>query len=242
MIKWIGETEFELDGINFTIDITAGPNRRQSTDRNFTIVKTKSYIQDYVALADGQFSHILELGLFQGGSLVFFDKMFKPDRMVGLDISPTKIAALENYLKTDAPHIKTYYKSSQDDVALLQSIVKDDLRGRLNLVVDDASHLYELTKASIATLFPLLEPGGTYIIEDWAWSHRLNGQTPQHPWYAKPALTNLLFEIVVELGSTEEIDDIYINNNLIKIRKARGSHSGPVFQNERLRGRGLILI
>jgi hypothetical protein len=36
-------------------------------------------------------------------------------------------------------------------------------------VLDDASHQYEPTKASFETLFPLLRPGGLYIIKDWSW-------------------------------------------------------------------------
>jgi hypothetical protein len=40
----------------------------------------------------------------------------------------------------------------------------------MNLVVDDASHTYEDTKASFETLFPLLQPGGIYAIEDWSWA------------------------------------------------------------------------
>ena len=40
-------------------------------------------------------------------------------------------------------------------------------------MIDDASHLYEPSLASFETLFPLLRPGGTYIIEDWKWEHEV---------------------------------------------------------------------
>ena len=242
MIKWTGKDEFEIGGIKFTIDITPGPKRRQSTDGNFTLVKTKSYLRDYVALGDGSFPHIFELGIFQGGSLVFFDKLFKPERLVGLDITPTKIDALENYIQNSAPHIKTYYNASQGDAKLLASIVRDDFDGRLDLVVDDASHLYELTKTSISVLFPLLQPGGVYVIEDWAWSHRPNAQRKDHPWHGRPALTNLVFEVVAELGGGKEIEDIYINNNLVKIRKAATSSGQQLFEQNALRARKMTLI
>lgn len=242
MLNWKNDIEFEIDGINFTIDITPGPKRRESETENFTLVKTKSFINQYLSMTSENFGHILELGIFQGGSLVFFDKIFKPNRMVGLDIMPNKIPALENYIKSNATHIKTYYKSSQGDERLLQKIVKDDLEGQLDLVVDDASHLYELTKESFSVLFPLLRAGGTYLIEDWAWSHRENAQTSKHPWHKKPALTNLLFEIINEFGGGKEIEHIYINNDLIRIRKAASASSGSVFQNPALRGRAMPLI
>lgn len=242
MLKWSDDVKFTIDDINFIIDITPGSKRRLSIDNSFTLVKTKSYIKDYMEM-DGSFNNILELGLFQGGSLVFFDKIFKPQKMVGLDIMKDKISALENYIKSDARHIKTYYNSSQDDEYLLESIVRNDLDGQLDLVVDDASHLYELTKKSFTVLFPLLKAGGIYLIEDWAWSHRPNAQTGKHPWNKMPAMTNLIFEIITELGGGNEIEDIYINNNMLKIRKKQSSTPGSkVLKCNYLRDRELILI
>ena len=242
MMKWTGKDEFEIDNMKFTIDVQPGPKRRPSTEGNFTLVKTMSYIKDYVALADETFPHIMELGLFQGGSLVFFDKMFKPKKLIGLDISPKRIEALDNYISSGSQHIKTYYGVSQDDVNMLRSIVHNDFDGSLDLVVDDASHLYELTKTSMSVLFPLLKPGGVYIIEDWAWSLRPNAQSREHPWYGKAALVNLVFEIVAELGSGKEIGDIYINNNMVKIHKAMASSGRKLFEHGTLRGRSMHLI
>lgn len=241
MLRWLNDQKFSIDDINFTIDINPGPNRRISKDNDFTIVKTKSYISFY-ELMEKKFEYILELGLFQGGSLVFLDKLFKPNKLVGIDISSKKIDPLEKYINNGAGHIKTYYNSSQDDEKLLNDIVRKHFNGKLDLVVDDASHQYDLTKKSFSTLFPMLNAGGTYIIEDWAWSHRDNAQRAEHPWYKKPALTNLLFEIVVELGSNSEIDDIYINNNLIRIKKAINGTFRPVLENNKLRGRNSTLI
>ncbi|MDQ1511710.1 MAG: hypothetical protein QOG50_3554, partial [Actinomycetota bacterium] len=40
------------------------------------------------------------------------------------------------------------------------------------LVIDDASHLIDETRASFNALFPRVRPGGTYVIEDWSWPHR----------------------------------------------------------------------
>ena len=51
----------------------------------------------------------------------------------------------------------------------LLSIVHKDFNGQLDLVIDDASHLYTETKKSFEILFPLLKAGGLYVIEDWSW-------------------------------------------------------------------------
>ena len=54
---------------------------------------------------------------------------------------------------------------------MLRQIVEGELADELDLVVDDASHTYEETRASFEFLFPLLSPGGVYVIEDWSWAH-----------------------------------------------------------------------
>lgn len=243
MLHWVSNKEFFIDEVGFSIDITEGPNRRESTDESFTLVKTRKYIEDYLSLQDGGFENVLELGMFQGGSIVFFDKLLRPKRLAGVDIKAEKIGALERYIERAAPHIKTYYNASQDDEVLLKNIVQNDLNGSLDLVVDDASHHYELTRKSFLILFPMLQPGGMYIIEDWAWSHREGSQDPSHPWYGRPALTNLVFELIVELAGNRDIDEVSVNNNMVKIRKssnAAGRRS--LFESMRLRDKKLFTV
>jgi hypothetical protein len=38
-------------------------------------------------------------------------------------------------------------------------------------VIDDASHFDAPTRASFQAIFPLMRPGGVYVIEDWNWVH-----------------------------------------------------------------------
>ncbi len=77
----------------------------------------------------------------------------------------------------------------------LHNIVHEDLEGHLDLVIDDASHMYEQTKRSFEILFPLLRPGGLYIIEDWSW-----GCWPSLPLdFSLPHGTELL-RLIAELS------------------------------------------
>jgi hypothetical protein len=41
----------------------------------------------------------------------------------------------------------------------------------LDLVIDDASHRLRETISSFEVLFPLLRPGGLFLLEDWDWQH-----------------------------------------------------------------------
>ena len=88
-------------------------------------------------------------------------------------------------------------------------------------MVDDASHTYEQTKASFEILFPLLDPGGIYLIEDWSWAHRPYYQAPDAPFSNRHALSNLLFEQIMLMGSTSLISEIRVWKFLYLIRKGQ---------------------
>jgi hypothetical protein len=71
-----------------------------------------------------------------------------------------------------------------------------------------------------------LQPGGIYLIEDWSWAHSPNYQSPDHPWFKRHALSNLLFEQIMLIGSTSLITEIRVWNFLYLIRKAKSASSG----------------
>src|SRR2546430_175576 len=81
----------------------------------FTIVKNEPYLRVYEDLASG-FSprSILELGIFQGGSYVFLDKLFKPRRMSAIEISPKPLAPLLDYLSRTEDRF-VHFATSQCD-------------------------------------------------------------------------------------------------------------------------------
>ena len=56
------------------------------------------------------------------------------------------------------------YQGSQNDPAFLNQVAADI--GRLDIIIDDGSHISEHVITSFKTLFPLLEKGGLYVIED----------------------------------------------------------------------------
>ena len=95
-----------------------------------------------------------------------------------------------------------HFSTSQSDGEILEDIVRNELGNELDLVVDDASHTYEETKASFEILFPLLQPGGIYLIEDWSWAHTPHYQAPDARFSRGHALSNLLFEQIMLMGST----------------------------------------
>jgi predicted O-methyltransferase YrrM len=243
--------EFSLGGENFVVDMS--PKARRLSDTTaFTIAKNEAYLRVYEHLAaDFWPRSILELGIFQGGSYVLLDKLFKPRRMSAVEISPQPVAPLLRYVAAMEGRF-VHFSTSQCDREILTRIVRDELVDELDLVVDDASHTYEQTKASFEFLFPLLRPGGIYVIEDWSWAHAPRFQSPDAPWAKRHALSNLLFEQIMLMGSTSLIAEIRVWRFLYLIRKAktasRGSEagqkdeSGSIFDEILSRGRELSLI
>ena len=206
------------------IEIGVPPkDQHPSTPEIFTIVKNEPYLRVYEDLASG-FSprSILELGIFEGGSYVFLDKLFKPRRMSAVEISPKPVAPLLDYLSRNENR-SVHFDTSQCDGDKLREIVLGELADELDLVVDDASHTYEETRASFEFLFPLLSPGGVYVIEDWSWAHHPDYQSPDAPFSGRPALSNLLFEQMMLLGSTRLISEIRVWRFLYLIHKAKGA-------------------
>ena len=245
------EGRFSFGGENFVITVPV-KEPRLSTLEAFTIAKNEPYLRVYEDLASAFSARsILELGIFQGGSYVLLDKLLNPRRMSAVDISPRLVAPLLQYV-ADKEGRFVHFSTSQSDRKILEHIVLNELADELDLVVDDASHTYEETKASFEILFPLLRPGGIYLIEDWSWAHHPNYQAPDAPFSKGHALSNLLFEHIMLIGSTALIAEIRVWNFLYLIRKTKTAfpapdmgqegESGSVFDQILSRGRKWNLI
>ena len=237
----IEDDTFRIGGVTFHID-NRPPPRRSSEDGAFTIVKTPEFLSFYAELATRfRPRTILELGIYQGGSFVFIDKLFDPLAMAALDIAAEPVAPLVAYCEA-RPRRTAHFRTSQSDAAALQQIVTHDLGGTLDMVIDDASHAYGPTRASFLTLFPLLAPAGLYIVEDWAWAHWPGYQGPDAPRAREPALTSLLFEQIVMLGSIGEIDEVVVRRGLYVIRKSGDTGESVGLGGARLRGHPIPMI
>ena len=230
--------KFKTDGVTFLQEFGKPDERGVSDGNTFVLVKTDLMLDFYRQLARHSPRTIMEVGMFKGGSMVWYDKLFKPDRLVGIDLNPTPIEALENYRK-DKPHIKTYYGRYQDKPGTRQAAQKNFPDG-IDLVVDDASHLYAPTKATFAMLFPMVRPGGHYVIEDWRWAHQPGYQSKDATWADEPAMSNLILELVIMASTVPAIESIHIESSLVCVRKGRGTFDASMFDmSDYLRGKDM---
>lgn len=99
----------------------------------------------------------LEIGVSKGGSLSLWRKYFGLEATIfGIDID-------QGCAVLNGPDGQVRI-GSQDDPDFLKKVVKE--MGGVDIVLDDGSHFSKHIRSSFNTLFPLLEEGGIYMIED----------------------------------------------------------------------------
>ncbi|HZE69387.1 MAG TPA: hypothetical protein VE135_07705 [Pyrinomonadaceae bacterium] len=107
---------------------------------------------------------LLELGIYKGGSLLLWRDYFDKGLIVGLDLQPAAIEDTTGRIRT--------YQGRQQDKNLLGQIARETAPEGFDVIIDDCSHIGELTRISFWHLFDNhLKPGGIYVIEDWSASY-----------------------------------------------------------------------
>lgn len=193
-LSWDGE-ELTVDGITFTC---RPHDRFTSTERHFDLIKRPALVRQHLSLLEAlRPRRIVELGVFQGGSVALTALVAEPEALVAFELSADRVEALDAMLAarglSGAVHVH-FGVDQADEAALLAHLAAVGMAdGRtIDLVVDDASHLLDATRRSFEVLFPRLRPGAKYVVEDWAWAHV--GYGSPHP-DERP-----LGELVIELA------------------------------------------
>jgi len=120
----------------------------------------QKYEEHFRALLDSDV-RLLELGIYRGGSLLLWRDYFQKGLIVGLDLQPVKIEDPSGRIRT--------YQGMQQDTQLLDRIGHENAPDGFDVIIDDCSHIGELTRISFWHLFDNhLKPGGLYVIEDWS--------------------------------------------------------------------------
>lgn len=195
---WIDRDNLRLDGEDFR---ATPADRSPRDDGSFLLVKGRPLIDRYERLAaDLLPRRIVELGICRGGSTAFLALLMGPDRLVALDIEPTPVPELDEFIERRGlgDVVRPHYGVDQADTATLDRIVAAEFGDdRLDLVVDDASHRMGPTVASFDALFPRLSPGGVFVIEDWSGLHH----------YERVMTERLLADPGLVAGLTEALGD-----------------------------------
>ena len=116
---------------------------------------------------------LLELGVYKGGSLLLWRDYFQFGTIIGIDISLPKGFQDTNRIRV--------FEGSQADTVFLSKVAEEVAPNGFDIIIDDASHIGELTKTAFWHLFDNhLKPNGLYVIEDWGtgyWSDWPDGKS-----------------------------------------------------------------
>jgi len=139
------------------------PKQLRAADYRTDKSDNPHYLRNYESLFGDIASKeikLLELGVDKGGSLLMWRDYFERGTIVGLDL---------NAVKVDDPTGRIHvYQGRQEDTTLLSHIAQEQAPDGFDVIIDDCSHIGELTRISFWHLFRHhLKPGGIYAIEDW---------------------------------------------------------------------------
>ncbi len=178
----------------------------------------------------------------------------QPSTLVAMDLEPTPVDLLDRFIETRGleASVKPHYGIDQGDRAALARVVEGELGDQLiDLVIDDASHVYEPTLTSLNYLLPRLRPGGLYLIEDWTRYEQLAVavgralQDPESEHYEEVMtaafspddrprdlpLSRLAAELVlVRAEGDQVIDRVTVDSNWIIARRGPGPLDPATFR------------
>lgn len=132
----------------------------------FTVVGSdKSSHHGYEDVYSHLLSHLspksfLEIGLFLGDTrstdLFAWEQMFPEAKIYGADI--------KEHLLFKSGRIETFFvdQSRPETFTDLKNLIGD----KVDIILDDASHVYDLTIATFENMFDFLKDDGIYLIED----------------------------------------------------------------------------
>jgi len=134
----------------------------------------EEHFKKYCLSCSGRTVRFMEVGIQSGGSMLMWRHVFGPNllQLVGVDINAAT-KAWEKFGKNVQVEI-----GSQEDEAFLRNLARHHTDG-FDVILDDGSHRPVHQFLTFTILWPLVRPGGVYMIED------IHGNNPIVEWIRK---------------------------------------------------------
>jgi SAM-dependent methyltransferase len=157
---------------------------------------------------------VLEIGVFRGQFLETLGRYCPNGRILGIDFQPERATF-------SAPNVQLF-RGDQGDQAGLDALLRENTPDGIDIIIDDASHIGELTRSAFEVAIEWLKPGGRYYIEDWGtgyWDDWPDGAQIQHPTFSgknaagfasrfishDAGMTGVVKELIDHVGAPEKI-------------------------------------
>lgn len=163
--------------------------------------------------------NLLEIGVLDGASLLTWQEYFKNANIYGIDIKVPEI---------NSERIKIF-QADQGDVRDLERVYRQ-INEKLDIIIDDGSHVNEYTLTAFNFFWNKLNSGGLYIIEDtictydkasYDWPGMYLNKSEINLNNNRKDIDNFLLGHVTRMDFDQsDIFFIHIYRNLIIIKKA----------------------
>ncbi len=201
-IEWTDDANFRIGPVTYACRPRTDPF--PSKNMRFCLRKPREVVERYEELLRRlQPQRIFEVGLYQCGSTALIAQLVRPEKLIGIDLDERGVPEMRRFATEVGLErsIGLHWGVDQADGKRLRKIVRKEIGSApLDLVIDDASHLLEQSRATFDALFPLLRPGGEYVLEDWAWAH-----APMVHWPALQPLTGLVAEATIACAHIPDV-------------------------------------
>ena len=214
----VGGIRFNMLMVDFT---------QKTTEQEVILLKSKGCLSlTGNSLRENRSPTFLSMAPGRADRRSFFAAATNARKIVGIDIRESSEAILGQAAKF-GDRLALVYETSQADRVPVNAAIGANFDGPVDLVIDDASHQYELNKAAFEIAFARLRVGGYYVIEDWNWAHYENRHYDEY-WRDQEALSNLVLEIVLAVGSIGPIKSVNVFDWGVLIEK--GAEVEPNFR------------
>ena len=185
-VRWLDDLTLRCGDVD--LRLTRGFNIESSSDETITLFKHPEFVLNYLKLLAGlRVENMIEVGIWDGGSAVFFWHLLKPAKLCCIELKDSA-PYLSRYIEQQqiGGSFPVYLGVDQSDKPRIQEILAREFeRKTLDLVIDDASHLYAPSRATFEIIFPRIRNGGLYILEDWktnlVFPYHGGDETPDNP-------------------------------------------------------------
>ena len=155
---------------------------------------------------------LLELGVHRGDSLRMWRDYFERGTIVGLDVA-------KNELHDPSGRIRIY-QGKQQDLGLLDRVAQENAPSGFDIIIDDCSHMAQLSHLSFWHLFTHhLKLGGIYVIEDWSlgyWQGWPDGHRPKKPSGRDSSVRKVIWEALDRCLETRVMSRLAASRRKVK--------------------------
>jgi hypothetical protein len=159
--------------------------------------------------------NIIEIGSFYGNASAAFFFYFKNSKIYGADINP-------DMFRYKSDRIENLYVNSSSVLSIKNEIINRNIK--FDIIIEDASHMLKDQIISLFYLFPTLNKGGYFIVEELDFPETREDMRINHH---APDLKTILLSILEKKDfSTPYIDEKnkkYFLDNIESIKICRGN-------------------